>query len=523
MSGGFHRAARPRPGGVSNWTVSVAAVLWVGAAVHAPPTEAAPSNYTLASIETMTMRMSGAATAGHVPGASQLSYSGDGQWIYYAAPCTVYASDGAVFQGCPIDPNTAPGQPGWAPAFPNGRPDLKSHVRRVRLDGTGDECLTCGTYNDGVYWNRHSGMPEVRPQNDYMAFQKERPNDIPPGTCGAGSTGPGGGLYNDLWVMRLSDRTITELYHAPTESPGAHPAHPGTLEPRWDPSGTKLLWAQLQTVSAPATSTRRFGDWKMRVAHFVPAGVEAWPNNTPHLHGVSYTDPDGAGPLLLNLYAGGHGTTPVAYDPSPSGIYITNGFTVSASGALSGVYFANPGLGTSQSDYANDGNAMAFANPWAQARLTKSSGLNGEGAYYEEFFSLNQRYWDVMAYMTTEPYGTPEGSCFLDSDSLRTDIWFENPSVADPYSTRSRQTWFTDYTQDWQGQNPTSCYTGDSVPTPPPNGHCRVVVSKVTWAPNGLDIAATVVYVKDEDTDDSTAGRQMHMESRIKLLHYTRL
>lgn len=452
----------------------------------APPVRSAVADYSLQYIERMPVQTP-SSSLGVVPFGIVPAYfhdpnePDDGQWIYYQAACGYFPGTSTALPGCPTI---------------GGVPDFHYHARRVRIDGTDEECLTCGsgTAEGNLNFGRHSGSPEVH--GDYMIFSRERHRwadpeqlaefdddyddtyedadiTVPDVSCGAGVTAPGGGWWHDLYVMRLSTGYVSPLYESVAESGET----PGLLDPRWSDDGKRIVWAERQKTGTGVNN--RLGDWRMRVASSFPDlndDDDDLDGGDPHLHGN----------------AQGHGTSPTSYDPGGEGIRITGGFTRDGAGSLSGVYFAgNPKTG--QDPLADDIGVVGFASPTSYADLTNTSGVGTDDSEYEEHAHLNQKYWDAIVWMTSDPYGStdPQASCLL--QDLKTELYLMAPDG----SSKTRVSFYNDGTN-WQGQNP---------------GDDQTIVSKLAWAPNGVDAAVSVNFVIGQNQFDN----------HIAIYHFKRL
>jgi len=433
-------------------------------------TRAAIADYPLNGyIEYLPVKQHTTDTVGIVPYAVVPSYAYDADgvtvWIYYEAPCGFYLDGTSVDPDCPqgamADPN-----------FPTKRnptqvlPDFRIHIWRVKSDGTGNHCLTCGSFNDGVYWMHHSGVPEVH--GSFMLFTKTRPNTIDEeSACGNGITAPGGGVYDDLWVMNLSTSAIYELYVAGS-NPGFSGDLPGSLDPRWSDDGNYVLWSD-RVDTGTHNPNDLLGAWQLAAANFVASDGD---KSTPHIHGVSLAGTSPNQYLAPNTSS----VLPVFYQVSAAtggyayGTRIPGGFTRNASG-LSGAYFGG-NIVDGQSAADDNISAFAFATPGAGVNLTGHySATNPNINRYEEHSHLNEVFYDEILYMSGNP---PPTGCIL--NGLGTELYMMDPNGAH--------------------QTALSAYNPPYTPpyTPPATYNPTTVVSKLSWAPNGVEAVVSVNY-----------------------------
>jgi len=266
-----------------------------------------------------------------------VDWSHDGQWIYY---------DHAERDGF-------------------------SDVYRIHPDGTGKECLTC---NHPQLPNKSQGQPEAHPGGRYLVFQAEKAQHG--WILGSQATGPGGGVYNDLWVMDLETRTVYQLTDVDANNLS------GSLHAHFNHEGTKLLWGDLER------SGGRFGDWRLAVADFVTVP-------RPHLENVRYYNP-GPQPMWLESHGWG---------PDGSWIYFT----------------CTPVAG--MDDNNMDICRMDLSNPTRVMRLTFTSGMSGEPGEWDEHAHLSPL-GDVFSWISSTPFGTVANPFY--GLWLRTDLWLMN-------------------------------------------------------------------------------------------------
>jgi len=286
------------------------------------PGEGASGNYEVVRITTLTTH------------GGRVDWSPDGEWIYY---------DHLRLDGF------------W-------------DVYRIHPDGTGDECLTC---NKPGLPNRNQGQPAVHPSGRWLVFQAEKAAHL--GKPGQWGTHPGGGFYNDLWVLDLETGAFYQL----TDVRGGLPAG-GSLHPHFSNDGTKLLWSDLEGPGG------RFGNWRLVIADFVTSPV-------PHLENHRYYNP-GPQPIWLESHGWG---------PDDSWIYFT----------------CTPVAGMDDNDQDI---CRLDLETGELSRLTFTSGVGGEPGEWDEHAQLSPC-GDVFSWASSAPYGTePRGS---HGEWLRTDLW----------------------------------------------------------------------------------------------------
>ena len=295
--------------------------------------EASSADYQVISITTLTID------------SGRIDWSPDGQWIYYDHKEDDYYYD----------------------------------VHRIHPDGTGEICLTC---NHPDLPNRHQGQPEMHPDGRWLLFQAEKPSHWED-SWDYNPCKPGGGYYNDLYVMDLESSPPYDV-HQLTDVRDGNPPPGGSLHPHFNHDGTRLLWGDLEGTGG------RFGDWRMAVADFKT-------NPFPHLENHSYYNP-GDNPLWFETHGWG---------PDDSWIYFSGT-------PLSGA-----------DDFAGDICRMDFSNPGVATRLTWTSGTSGEEGQWDEHAHLSPLN-DAVSWISSNGYGIhPEDSFWR--GWLTTDLWLMNP------------------------------------------------------------------------------------------------
>lgn len=141
-------------------------------------------------------------------------------------------------------------------AFDRLGDDEKWDVWLMDEDGSNDECLTCGHawLGDG-----DMGQPAYHPSGEWLVFQRETPehqNQVVP-------THPGAGVFNDLVIMRMSDREVFMLNDVGDGTNGSE--HGGTLHAVFSHSGEQLLWTDYERGCWSCI----VGDWQIALADFV--------------------------------------------------------------------------------------------------------------------------------------------------------------------------------------------------------------------------------------------------------------
>ena len=269
------------------------------------------------------------------------------------------------------------GRVDWSPDgewiyYDRKEPDGFWDVYRIHPDGTGNECLTC---DKRELPNKNQGQPQMHPNGRYLVFQAEKAAHA--GAIGGPATGPGRGLFNDLWVLDLE----TGKFHQLTDV-GSGTQTGGSLHPHFSNDGTKLLWSDLEG------SGGRFGDWRLAVADFVTSP-------SPHLENHRYYNP-GPQPIWLESHGWG---------PDDSWIYFT----------------CTPVAG--MDDNNQDICRMDFSNPAEVTRLTFTSGVNGEPGEWDEHAHLSPLH-NAFSWISSRPYGTTAMNSH--GQWLRTEVWLMN-------------------------------------------------------------------------------------------------
>jgi hypothetical protein len=147
---------------------------------------------------------------------------------------------------------------------------------RAAPDGGGETCITCSTPSfASVGAATHRGASDVSPDGRHLLLDVERGSHF--GTIGASEAEPGRGAYSDVWLS-TSDGSrawpLTDIYD---------PANVaiGTIWPRFDRTGTRVVWAEMY-----APSILNLGFWSLKVADIV------WTDGTPRLEHVKTYRPE---------------------------------------------------------------------------------------------------------------------------------------------------------------------------------------------------------------------------------------
>jgi Tol biopolymer transport system component len=321
-------------------------------------------------------------------------------------------------------------------------PGGKIKIYRVRPDGTGRVGLTTGRSEVPG----HSGCPSYHPSGRFLLFGAEMPTH---GSTGSATlTDAGAGIYNNVAVLDHTTNGIHILTDVGSGTGGEGIG--GTLFPRFNPAGTRIAWGDFEGTVAGGV----FGNWRLAIADFV-----ATPQ--PHLENIRYYDP--------------------AARPS---VYEVQGWTPDGSA----VVFAGTML-AGQHEYTLDLNQYD-PSTGQLTRLTKTSGLNGEPAIYEEQGVLSSR-GDLLAVMSCEGHPVDYGRFFV--AWLQTDLW-----MADADGGSRRQATFFNVPGHAQHTEAAG----------------RVMIASMGFDPSGLKLAARTYLVHDESTlaDD---------ESQIRVYDFT--
>lgn len=150
-------------------------------------------------------------------------------------------------------------------------------VHTMRSDGTPLGCLTCGVAGLPT---RDVGQPAWHPSLDWLVFQAEK--DVHQRVRLRNSTSPGGGTYNDLWVLDMRTKKPTLLYAVESTGPA------GTLHPHFSRDGKLLSWS-VRYADSRLKRGWELGAWKIAIADFVADAAG------PRLENIRYFIPGAEG------------------------------------------------------------------------------------------------------------------------------------------------------------------------------------------------------------------------------------
>jgi Tol biopolymer transport system component len=159
--------------------------------------------------------------------------------------------------------------------------DGTNQIWTANLDGSGEQCLTCGQPGPNM-------VPDSRPQGDVVLFHSWRGTNIKLGAPGFG------GLGSDLYVVPASggDAVALTADHDGYDNYHAY----------FSPDGSKIVWTRLDWNFV--TSTGR-GYWDIRVADYVDdapgprlKNVRVVHEGPGHYFETQHWSPDGCGFLF---------------------------------------------------------------------------------------------------------------------------------------------------------------------------------------------------------------------------------
>lgn len=174
-----------------------------------------------------------------------------------------------------------------APMAWNGKTDRVYFNRRgsddmfdaysARPDGSDEQCISCNIASFArIRTASQRGVGDVTPDGKYAIMTIESPRNG--GTLGSFAE-PGKGVNNDLWLAKTDGSQAWRL----TDS--ARMGVIGVIWPRFDRSGTKLVWAEDYKSISPK---HVLGSWRLKYADL------SWRNGQPKLeHVQSYEDKEG--------------------------------------------------------------------------------------------------------------------------------------------------------------------------------------------------------------------------------------
>jgi len=257
--------------------------------------------------------------------------------------------------------------------------DYYYDVYRIRPDGTDESCLTDGHPD---LPNRHQGNPSIHPGGRWLLFQVEQESHFE-ADWDYNPCKPGGGYFNDLYVMDLESAAPRDVYPLTGVSSVLSPPG-GSLHAHFSRDGARLLWGDLEAVGG------RFGDWRPAVADFVTEPV-------PRLENHDYPQP-GENRLWYETHSWEPGDRRVLHSAAPL-----------------------PGM----DGFAGDICLTDLSGPEETVRLTRTSGIGGEDAEWDEHGHFSPS-GDVISWISSRGYGIhPEDDFWR--GWLVTDLWLMNP------------------------------------------------------------------------------------------------
>lgn len=120
----------------------------------------------------------------------------------------------------------------------------RNQIFRAKLDGTGQQCLTCGALGDNQF-------AHYTPSGDWIYFHSNRNKQFKLFAPG------GGGIGSDIWIMRPDGSQQTPLTVSQEGEDNFHVY--------FSPDGKKVAWTHIDW----ALNQGGTGEWDVRVADFV--------------------------------------------------------------------------------------------------------------------------------------------------------------------------------------------------------------------------------------------------------------
>ncbi len=267
------------------------------------------------------------------------------------------------------------GRVDWSPDgqwiyFDRKGPDGYRDLYRIRPQGGDGECLTC---DRPELPNKHIGNPAVEPSGRYIVFQAQKEEHAPIEPV---YVQPGGGVFNDLWVLDLETDMFYRLTDVRADSLS------GSLHPEFSHDGSRLFWSDLEGPGG------RFGDHQLIVADFVTSPK-------PMLEHLSYYNP-GENPAWFESHGWG---------PDDEWVY------------FSCAIFED------MEENCMDICRMNLDDPDSVSRLTLTSGTGGESRVWDEHGHLSPEH-DVFSYISSWPYPVRLNNRHW--SWLKTEIWLMN-------------------------------------------------------------------------------------------------
>ena len=132
----------------------------------------------------------------------------------------------------------------------------RNQIWRARLDGSRQECLTCGADGDNQFARYH-------PSGEWIYFHSNRGKQFRLFAPG------GGGIGSDLWIMRADGSQQTPLTVSEEGEDNFHAY--------FSPDGTKVVWTHIDWALHQGGT----GEWDVRIGEFVVGA-----DGTPRLENV---------------------------------------------------------------------------------------------------------------------------------------------------------------------------------------------------------------------------------------------
>lgn len=143
----------------------------------------------------------------------------------------------------------------------------------ARPDLSDERCLTCSLNVPGPGTKGQRGGFAVSPDGKYLLATIEGRHS---GRYGDSFSDPGKGLYDDVWLIRLSGGGAWRLTNYAADG------DLGTMWPEFDRTGTRIVWAQMHggaSLRAPLAS------WRIKIAQV------SWSAGKPRLTDVQTREP----------------------------------------------------------------------------------------------------------------------------------------------------------------------------------------------------------------------------------------
>jgi Tol biopolymer transport system component len=115
---------------------------------------------------------------------------------------------------------------------------------------------------------KNYAQPTFDPLGKYMLFTSEKAHHA----GGSGTSIPGIGTYNDLWLMTMDGSKAWQLCNMPDSGLSA------IIEPWFNPGGTEIMWCQMTDSVNIAVGKQEFGYWVIKIAPFIDDTI-----NGPHI------------------------------------------------------------------------------------------------------------------------------------------------------------------------------------------------------------------------------------------------